>query len=1830
MKKSSFLILFLIFNSLVYGQSTEFLLQADIEKAQKKIRIVSTNIDAPAQNKTISDIQLDYHFIGKSGNIFGVLYSSQKCLTYDQSSEALLATFRADPLEYPSVQSNGSLISAYSLDNGDTWTSKISLDPDPTDFAPRYPSGIIYNPDQYSNIEDAYTVVAGPSHVDGTWSYDYFGVAKLNETNHSYFLHDTEDYIVNHFSLTVADDIVHFFGNNFDESGGTEYNFEMVHYKGSTNNPENGFTWEVNAIIPDWLHNDQEGYDYVKENIWSAWSKDGAIGYMWQVGITNETVDHGAYQPVVYYTENQGDTWVPIGLYLEDFGVLPDILPPWLDDNGNEGAVLPTFDFEGFRYREIPGVVDSDGNLHLIGSVYGSSTESVEDDDYGIQITNDKLGGHVFDFIINQDGILNIVFIDGLDNNSPSNYIFSGTKWGHRIQTSKSIDEKKIFVVWNEDISSTNGILTHPDIFAWGLDTETNQSTNVVNFTANDPNSGSFYFDFVSDISYLDSDFNHIPISTSLTQDEFDNQDEWEPITHTYIHGIGFSNGEFQNPIPPVLMVSPNNRNVSSDAGTTTYSLTSNTSWTVSESESWLSVDQGSGTNNATLIVSFEANTSEERIAEIIISADGLPDKTVYLTQAEYIPPFVTVTPSNRNVDYTAGNTSFSISSNTTWAVSEDASWLTVSPVSGEGDGLIIASYASNNSDERVAIITISGEGVSNQQVTVTQEETPPPFININPNNQSVDNGTGSVSYSIVSNTSWTIVEEEDWLSISPDSGSGNGTISVNYNSNNGDLRIGEIFATNGSDISTSATLTQSETPSLPPPTNFNVDKLGYATWEEPNVIINFPLWMRYDDGVNIQTIGTIGGGYIEPAVKWDPVQLVGYNGAIIKRVKLFLGNLVDSELTVRVYQGEQGDLIYEQEVENPNAWSWSTIDLDEDIVIDSDQAIWVGYKITHYSNQYPAGAAAPVENPNSDLVKYNGGGWTHLKPYLNYSWNLAAYVEDENGKILELPNQNVWAEDHFELPGENELVLSENPSITKDTDLDLNEFIYYNFYLDGEYLGNTEGKNWQISSLLAGESYIAGVSAVFDEGESGIITKEFYYLPPPRNLSVTNEGTADWDIPTKGNKQVYFSEDFNEGMPNGWEIISDGSTELTWIVVDELEGASLDGTSFAIANSDAAGAGSIMDEMLISPTIDASGTQSLMLRWDQNYNSWDGHDIFYVKVFDGTDWVLVYSQNWDDPAWPESVTNSVEVTQYYNEDLQVAFHYITNDWAWWTAIDNVQVYEGQSIEYNVLLNDEFIATTNLSGWDYQNLQDGQTYISGVAANYENGISDTIEYEFIYFSDYFYIGVAPPSREVSYLAGQTSFTITSNDTWQASTNEDWIHFTAAYGEGDGYLMITYDQNNSAARSGIIELEGINGGDLVQVTVLQDGINDFLPPRNLRVSSYGLALWDEPDGDLSDLVGYNVYLDGETYTSTLDLYRQFLTLIPNQTYVAGVQAVYNNQNLSAIIESEFTYTSEDDLLVSPQDLFVDENVGSVKFNVFSNTYWSISSEASWITISPSGGSFDEEITLFYSANEGEQRIAQIEVSGIGFESQSLFLTQTGTTTLNTQLSITPSNLDIDSGNDFSTQVKISDIADLVDFEFEILFNSSILNLSESNITEFITSSGRTISTEINSIDNEYGLLEVYITTSGEGIAGVDGSGDLVELNWSVISNEANEITTGILIKNVVLKNTLGASINHLSNDAIIIINPSSIAHLEHVTFMVIPNPTTGKFRIEMSNFIGDYKVDIFNSLGAFIKRIDFKQTENNDPEIDLEFLPSGMYFIKVHNKDFSKGSKLMIE
>ena len=151
------------------------------------------------------------------------------------------------------------------------------------------------------------------------------------------------------------------------------------------------------------------------------------------------------------------------------------------------------------------------------------------------------------------------------------------------------------------------------------------------------------------------------------------------------------------------------------------------------------------------------------------------------------------------------------------------------------------------------------------------------------------------------------------------------------------------------------------------------------------------------------------------------------------------------------------------------------------------------------------------------------------------------------------------------------------------------------------------------------------------------------------------------------------FFETFDGGLSDAWTVVDGSADGFTWGGLVDDAGNTVDGTPFVMVDSDAAGSVD-MDEELISPVVDTEGALSLTLEFDQYFNAYSGNEIADVDVWDGIEWVNVYSTSEDMGFWLDADHPVIDITAFANADLQVRFHYYNANYEWYWAVDNVLI----------------------------------------------------------------------------------------------------------------------------------------------------------------------------------------------------------------------------------------------------------------------------------------------------------------------------------------------------------------------------------------------------------------------------------------------------------------------------------------------------------------------------------------------------------------------------
>ena len=331
-----------------------------------------------------------------------------------------------------------------------------------------------------------------------------------------------------------------------------------------------------------------------------------------------------------------------------------------------------------------------------------------------------------------------------------------------------------------------------------------------------------------------------------------------------------------------------------------------------------------------------------------------------------------------------------------------------------------------------------------------------------------------------------------------------------------------------------------------------------------------------------------------------------------------------------------------------------------------------------------------------------------------------------------------------------------------------------YNVWLDGTFVTYTTDLFHQYTDLTANTTYLAEVTAVYDDpGESDPIDYSFTYMPgplpdPPTDLFVTEQGYATWTAPGGGSGTVQvdpMAVPYWTGTTNGTALtqtslvnameyedgwmnfdvsgIPDGSTiteiefngycnatywsywDINGVYIDPLTAAPADLLA-AITNS--ANSYNVYQE----PSTSTPGWRIDVLGGSANADlaAALANDWFCLGI-DSTDDYITYFITFD--GWNETLPPFLMVT-YEGTDGKVArtmakaLSFEKNE----ASDDSREVLEG----YNVYLDTVFEAYTTDEFYqhDTTGLTNGTDYTTAVEAVYDTGISEQIDYTWTYIA----------------------------------------------------------------------------------------------------------------------------------------------------------------------------------------------------------------------------------------------------------------------------------------------------------------------------------------------------------------------------------------------------------------------------------------------------------------------------------------------------------------
>lgn len=224
---------------------------------------------------------------------------------------------------------------------------------------------------------------------------------------------------------------------------------------------------------------------------------------------------------------------------------------------------------------------------------------------------------------------------------------------------------------------------------------------------------------------------------------------------------------------------------IAAEGGSVEVALKSTGEWTIEPTVEWLTVSPMSGSGDATLTFTAQANmTGENRSTKITASTKD--NAAVITVTQEAVLYYVNVSPLGIYCDEEGGEFTIDVSSNIEWEVITPE-WVSSSMMSGSNDAtltLTISPIEGEVAASREGEVFIGKLNTASARIVVVQEVTPVMTIDLAPKNLDFVYTGETKSVTVLTEDSWTASVEEDWVVLSQTEGEGQTEINVTIGEN--------------------------------------------------------------------------------------------------------------------------------------------------------------------------------------------------------------------------------------------------------------------------------------------------------------------------------------------------------------------------------------------------------------------------------------------------------------------------------------------------------------------------------------------------------------------------------------------------------------------------------------------------------------------------------------------------------------------------------------------------------------------------------------------------------------------------------------------------------------------------------------------------------------------------------------------------------------------------------------------------------------------------------------------------------------------------------------
>lgn len=147
--------------------------------------------------------------------------------------------------------------------------------------------------------------------------------------------------------------------------------------------------------------------------------------------------------------------------------------------------------------------------------------------------------------------------------------------------------------------------------------------------------------------------------------------------------------------------------------------------------------------------------------------------------------PQISVQVQDIEIEAAGSTRTINVTSNTNWTASTSVGWIEIRQGNGSQNSSFTIIVLQNTESERTAWIHVQvNRGTASQDIKVTQKGAITPSLTVDPKSLSFTATGGENSFTITSNTSWTVSSDQSWCTVSPTSGSNDGTVTIKADEN--------------------------------------------------------------------------------------------------------------------------------------------------------------------------------------------------------------------------------------------------------------------------------------------------------------------------------------------------------------------------------------------------------------------------------------------------------------------------------------------------------------------------------------------------------------------------------------------------------------------------------------------------------------------------------------------------------------------------------------------------------------------------------------------------------------------------------------------------------------------------------------------------------------------------------------------------------------------------------------------------------------------------------------------------------------------------------------